>query len=201
VKQNALAGWIKSRSFGTHFAETSDGRTPTVKMSNLHQCWKQSTSNKPVLTNEGRKTMLTRWQPLAEVYGEMTRLQNEMNRLFDRNGSRAGVSAGYPAMNMWQDDSNLIVEAEIPGMELDDIEILVDGGNQLTIKGERKSPDQESGFWHRRERGFGQFRRTIELPKMVDADKVEAILKDGILTMTLPKPEEVKPRKITVKAR
>ncbi len=107
--------------------------------------------------------MLTRWQPVSEIYGELARLQNEVNRLFGRQGrngneGRMGVPAGYPALNMWQDDDNLIVEAELPGMELEDIEIFVDDGNQLTIKGERKAPVQETGAWHRRERGFGKFR-------------------------------------------
>ncbi len=150
--------------------------------------------------------MLTRWQPVSEIYGELARLQNEVNRLFGRQGrngneNRLGVPAGYPALNMWQDDNNLIVEAELPGMELEDIEIFVDDGNQLTIKGERKAPVRETGAWHRRERGFGNFVRTVELPSMVNAEKVEAVLKNGVLTMTLPKPEEVKPRKITVKAK
>jgi HSP20 family protein len=102
-------------------------------------------------------------------------------------------------MNLWEDEAKFMVEAELPGMELADIEILVDGGNQLTVKGERKSPLQDKATWHRQEREFGQFVRTITLPANIDADRVEAVLKNGVLTISLPKPEEIKPRKITVK--
>ena len=104
-------------------------------------------------------------------------------------------------MNMWEDGDNFVVEAEIPGMELDDIEIFVDGGDQFTVKGERKSPDAETGTWHRQERGFGSFKRTVTLPANVDSERVEAVLKNGVLTISLPKPEAVKPRKIKVKAK
>jgi HSP20 family protein len=144
--------------------------------------------------------MMTRW-PLADVQNEMSRLQNEMNRLFSRTGNgNPTTSQSYPALNLWEDGENFMVEAELPGMELDDIEIFVDGGNQLTLKGERKAPSEEVGAWHRQERGFGQFKRTVCLPADIDTTRVEAVLKNGVLTISLPKPEEVKPRKIAVKA-
>jgi HSP20 family protein len=85
-------------------------------------------------------------------------------------------------------------------MELNDVEIFFDGDNQLTIQGERKTPAPDAGTWHRRERGFGQFKRTISLPVSVASDDVSATLKNGILTIQLPKPEELKPRKIAVKS-
>jgi len=135
---------------------------------------------------------------------EMDRFQHEMNRLFDRFFPRDGgwaIETGvYPALNLWEDDESLYVEAELPGMELDDLEIYVTGNDQLTIKGERKAPEVQKGTWHRQERSFGSFTRLISLPAPVDADRVEAEFKNGVLTIRLPKREEAKPRRITVQA-
>lgn len=139
----------------------------------------------------------THWQPLAE----MNRLRKEMDRLFGQyqNGP-ARASHSFPPLNMWEDNDHLYVEAELPGFELDDLEIYVTGGNQLSIAGERKQPEHKEGAWHRQERGFGTFRRSLELPGDVDSDKVSATFKHGILTLTMPKSEEVKPRRIQVQA-
>jgi HSP20 family protein len=132
----------------------------------------------------------------------MNRLQDEMNRVFDRWGTgRVGTARGvFPAFNLWEDDGSIYVEAELPGLELADVEIYVTGSDQLNVTGERKEPDHEKGAWHRQERGHGKFSRTIELPHDVDAEKVTAEFKHGVLTITLPKQEEVKPRRIEVKA-
>jgi HSP20 family protein len=133
----------------------------------------------------------------------MNRLQTEMNRLFDRFGTDNGgrrVAPTYPAMNLWQDADNLYVEAELPGMELSDLEIYVSGGNQLSLKGKREAPSMETGAWHRQERGYGSFTRAITLPHDVDAEKVEAQFNHGVLCVTLPKSEGTKPRRIEVKA-
>ncbi len=141
--------------------------------------------------------------PWGAMGSELNRLQGELERVFGRMGlseSRRPVGAVYPALNVWEDGDHLFVEAELPGFELEDLEIFVSGENHLSMKGERKQPNQEGASWHRRERGFGAFSRTIELPSDVDADKVTANLKAGILTITLPKKEEVKPRRIEVKA-
>jgi len=130
----------------------------------------------------------------------MNRVRDEMERLFGRgNGSQRYAYTVYPPINLWEDDDNLFVEAELPGLELSDLEITVTGDNQLSIKGERKSPEVESGTWHRQERGYGSFSRLIELPEHVDAAKVSAEFKHGVVTITLPKKEEAKPRKIEVK--
>ena len=144
----------------------------------------------------------TRWQPLNDVWSEMGRLYDEMNRLFDRYGHadpRRRPAPGYPALDLTQDENNLYVEAELPGMELSDLEILVTGNDQLSIKGTRQQPDGEAGVWHRRERMAAEFTRMITLPQPVDPDKVEASLKAGVLTIKLPKREEARPKKITVK--
>lgn len=146
--------------------------------------------------------MLTRWHPFSDVRGEMNRLQEEMNRLFGRhlNGAREIAAGGYPPLNLWEDENNLYVEAELPGFDLENLEICVTGKNQLNIKGERKRPELENGMWHRQERGYGSFSRLMELPGPVDSEKVGAEFQNGVLTITLPKKEEAKPRRIEVKA-
>jgi HSP20 family protein len=146
---------------------------------------------------------VTRWAPLWEVQSEMNRLRNEMDRVFGRlgtSGSQLLSPTDYPALNLWEDDEHLYMEAELPGLGLEDLEIFVSGGNQLTISGERKEPSQDGISWHRRERGYGRFTRVIELPSPVNEDAVEASFTLGALTIKLPKHEEAKPRRITVKA-
>lgn len=145
--------------------------------------------------------MLSRWQPFSDVQSEMQRLHDEMNRLFGRhgNGAREFARRAYPPLNVWEDDSNFYVEAELPGFNLDDLEMYVTGDNQLSIKGERKQPELEKGSWHRQERGYGSFGRLMELPGVVNSDNVSAEFKDGVLTVTLPKQQEAKPRRIQVR--
>jgi len=136
------------------------------------------------------------------MMAEMNRLREEMDRLFSRfgwDGGRLLARATYPPLNLWEDEDNLYVEAELPGFELSELEITVTGENQLSLKGERRQPELQGGTWHRQERGYGSFSRLVELPHPVDADKVTAELKHGVLTITLPKREEAKPRKIEVK--
>lgn len=145
--------------------------------------------------------MLTRWQPFGDVRGEMNRLREEMNRMFGRygNGARSLAPASYPPLNLWEDENNLYLEAELPGFDLNELEMLVTGDTQFSIKGERKQPGLEKGAWHFQERGYGNFSRLMELPGAVDSDKVSAEFKNGVLTVTLPKKEEAKPRRIEVK--
>uniref|UniRef100_UPI003569F0A3 Hsp20/alpha crystallin family protein n=1 Tax=Novipirellula sp. TaxID=2795430 RepID=UPI003569F0A3 len=88
---------------------------------------------------------------------------------------------------------------ELPGFHMDDMEIYVTG-NQLTLKGERKPPEHEGGTWHRQECSYGKFSRMIELPGDIDSEKVSADFKNGVLHITLPKSEAIKPRRIEVKA-
>jgi len=146
---------------------------------------------------------LTRWQSVP-VWNQLQQLQTEMNRVFERwgeNGGRMlGLNVSYPAVNVWEDADTVCVEAELPGLDLKDLEIYVTGGNQLTLKGERKQPTPEKGVWHRQERGFGQFTRVLTLPYPVDADKVDARFDNGVLLVKLAKHESAKPRKIAVKS-
>lgn len=148
--------------------------------------------------------LMTRWDPFTDLWGKMNQFREGMDRLFDSVGLGDGpwpaLAAAYPGVNVWEDSDNVYAEAELPGMELSDLEIYVTRGDQLTIKGERKQPTSGSAFWHRQERGFGRFARVLTLPVVVDPDKVEARLHNGVLTITMPKSETARPRKITVKA-
>jgi HSP20 family protein len=125
-----------------------------------------------------------------------------MNRLFDRwneDSGRVFSWTHFPAVNVWEDGETLVVEAELPGLKLEDLEIFVTGNNQLTLKGERKVDAPEKGLRHRQERGFGKFVRTLTLPFAVDANNVDARFENGVLQIKLAKHESAKARKIVVK--
>ena len=107
------------------------------------------------------------------------------------------VSGALPPLNVWEAEKYLYVEAEIPGVKMDDIDVSV-LGDELTIKGERKNETDDGVSFHRRERRMGAFSRTIQLPTAVDAQGVQATLRDGVLTVTLSKAASVLPRRITV---
>jgi HSP20 family protein len=143
----------------------------------------------------------SRWQSFSPVWNQLHQFQDEMNRLFDRwNGGSVVGPAGFPALNVWEDGEEVYVEAELPGLDLKDLEIYVTGGNQLTLKGERKPFGPQQGVWHRQERAFGVFNRTLTLPFPVNPDNVDARLENGVLHLKLTKHESARPRKIPVKA-
>jgi HSP20 family protein len=142
----------------------------------------------------------TRWQPFSPLWNQLQQFQGEMNRVFDRwNGFGSGLAA-FPTVNVWEEGEHLHLEAELPGLDLKDLEIYVTGGNELTIKGRRQQAAPEKGVWHRRERSSGEFVRSLTLPYPVNADNVEARLDSGVLHVTLAKHESARPRKIPVKA-
>ncbi len=144
----------------------------------------------------------SRWQSFTPMWNQLEQFQREMNHLFDRwnDGGRAGGVATFPAVNVWEEGDEVLVEAELPGLDLKDLEIYVSGGNQLTVKGERKPLNPEKGVWHRQERAYGHFTRSLTMPFPVDADKVDARLENGVLLVRLAKHESARPRKIQVKA-
>ena len=133
----------------------------------------------------------------------MDRFSREMTNLlgnfFDGSSFAAFQPRAFPAVNVWEDGECLYAEAEVPGLSMDNMEIYV-VGNELTIKGHRKTPDESKRAFHRRERGAGEFVRVLTLPAEVNAEKVEATFKDGVLTVTLPKAEAARPRRISIKA-
>lgn len=141
----------------------------------------------------------TRWKPIANTaWTSLNQLNSEINRLFDNFAETGGQT--FPALNVWEENETLIVEAELPGLNLSDLEIFVTGQNQLTIKGERKAPEVGKNTVHRQERGHGSFVRALTLPFAVDDSKVEARFENGVLTIRLPKHEAARPRKINIKA-
>jgi len=124
-------------------------------------------------------------------------LRRELERLF---GDYERASAPAPAAVGFEDDgSNFVLRADVPGLAESDIQISV-AGNTVTLKGERKLEVPEGHSVHRRERSAVRFAKSFELPSRVDADKVTATLKHGVLTLTLPKAAEAQPRHISVKA-
>lgn len=131
-----------------------------------------------------------------DPFSELRRLQSDMDRLFWDAGL-AGRSAIFPPVNIWAGDDGLAVTAEIPGVEPGDIDLSVEG-DELRISGERKAPEEDAD-WRRRERAFGKFVRTVQLPFRVDPDSVEARFRGGQLEVTLRRPAADRPRKIAVK--
>jgi HSP20 family protein len=106
----------------------------------------------------------------------------------------------FPAVNVWQGPESVAITAELPGMEPGDIEISIKD-DLLTLSGERKAPDLlEGARWHRRERGFGKFSRTIRLPFAAREDRIEARMTHGVLRIAIARPDELKPKKIEIKA-
>lgn len=149
-----------------------------------------------------------RWKPglfgwHRDPFGEMDRLRREMDSIYSAFTEGRGIApaAGvFPALNMSEDDHNLYVRAELPGVAPENIDITTKQNN-LIIKGERKiATEGEKVSYHRKERDAGNFRRIISLPTRVDSEKVTATCKNGVLTVTLPKAEEAKPRQISVKS-
>ncbi len=149
-------------------------------------------------------TMLTRWEP----FREMRRLHD----LLDRVVEEAWLSPtqyeeereGLAPVDLYETDDEIVVKAIMPGMNANDINISVDR-DVLTIRGERKETRETNGKegrnYHLREIRFNRYFRSLRLPTMVDADKAKAEFVNGILTLTLPKAEEVKPKQISVKAK
>ncbi|MEM5773543.1 MAG: Hsp20/alpha crystallin family protein [Anaerolineaceae bacterium] len=140
------------------------------------------------------------YRQVPSVWQEMDRLQREMNRMFrSTNGVQLHPAPSFPAMNIWANEDGQVITAEIPGVDLEDLDISVTG-EILTLSGNRKAEQiGDSTTFHRRERGYGRFKRSIQLPYPVQGDNIEASFKNGVLTIVLPRAEQDKPRKIVVK--
>ena len=143
---------------------------------------------------------LIRWEPARE----MMTLREAMDRLFDDAFTRPlslrdGWSA--PAIDMYQTDDEIVVKAALPGFKPDEVQINVTG-EVLTLKGEVKQQEEKKErAWHMREQRWGTFERSVVLPTDVVSDKAKAEFENGILTISLPKAEEVKPKVISIKAK
>lgn len=141
---------------------------------------------------------LIRWEPFREALS----LRDWMDRALEESWNRpvAGINGlTAPAIDMFQTDDEIVVKATLPGVKSEDLNISVTG-DVLTIRGEVKDESSSNGVnYHVRERRYGSFSRSLALPTAVLADKARADFENGILTLTLPKADEVKPKTITVK--
>jgi HSP20 family protein len=144
-----------------------------------------------------------------DPFRDMMSLRDAMDRLFEESFVRPfggwPLLSGGPqslALDMYETDESLVVEASLPGISPDEVDISV-VGNTLTIKGEHeeKKEEKEEGKYHFRERRYGAFQRTVALPTDVSADKADASFQNGVLKLTLPKVEEAKPKRIEVKVK
>lgn len=135
------------------------------------------------------------WDP----WSELRRLQRSVSRL-DRlfEGGSPSRSAGFPALNVWRGADGVLVTAELPGIDPKALDISV-RGSTLVLRGSRQPDELKEGEgYHRRERGHGEFIRSLELPNRINAGKVEARYANGILRLSLPYAEEDKPRQVKV---
>lgn len=143
---------------------------------------------------------LIRFEPMRD----MITLREAMDRLFnDAFTPSVGATGGWqaPAVDLYQTDDEVVVKASLPGMKSDDVQISITG-DMLSLKGEfRQEEEKKERAYHLREQRYGVFERTFALPTAVVSDKAKAEFENGILTITLPKAEEVKPKMITVKAK
>jgi len=127
---------------------------------------------------------------------DMRRLQDEVNRNFQ---SASAASSTFPAINVYAHQDGIVITAELPGVKQDQLEITVHR-DTVTLRGERQDRPEDAGAYHRRERGRGSFGRTFGLPFQVDPDQVGAKLSDGVLILTLQRPEQDKPKRISITA-
>ncbi|MGD1996317.1 MAG: Hsp20/alpha crystallin family protein [Anaerolineae bacterium] len=144
---------------------------------------------------------LVRWEPFRELMS----LREAMDRLFEESVVRPGrlalVRAEALAVDMYETDDALIVKSAVPGVRPEDLDITI-SGDTLTIKGETKAEEEvREEDYVRRELRYGSFSRSLSLPLPIVADEAQAEFKEGILTLTLPKAEEIRPRSIKVKAK
>jgi HSP20 family protein len=141
---------------------------------------------------------LVRWDPIRELDS----LQGDMNRLFDSffesRAPNAPSRRWIPAMDLVETEDHLVLRGDLPGMTEDDVDIEIKDG-VLTVSGERKTDHEEKGEgYHRVERSFGSFSRSLSLPQGVDPGKVEAKFDNGVLEVRIPKPAEAKPTRVEI---
>ena len=133
----------------------------------------------------------------SDPFSEMRRLQDEVNRLF--SSYQFAPSAAFPAVNAYANEDGIALTAQLPGVAQNDLDISV-FRDTLTLRGRRQPEVGKRQAYHRRERGYGEFVRNISLPFSVDPERVEATMQDGMLRISLHRPEEDKPKRIRVSA-
>ena len=141
---------------------------------------------------------ITRWEP----FRDLTTMRKDVDRLFDEFFSMPAAARpdwGLPMVDMYQTENDIVVKATLPGLEPEDLDIQITG-DLLTLRGEVKQETVDEGAkFHLREHRYQSFSRSLTLPAAVVADKANAEMKNGMLTLTMPKAEEAKPKVITVK--
>jgi len=143
---------------------------------------------------------IVRWEPFGKLLSSQDRFNRLFTQIFPRSFDEgdASITTWMPAVDVYETEHNLTLKAELPGVDPKDIEARVEDGT-LYLKGERKfEKESKKENYHRIERTYGSFMRSFALPTSVDADKVSAEYRDGVLTLTLPKKEEAKAKTITV---
>ena len=139
---------------------------------------------------------------MLNTYGalaQMNRFRDELDRVFGVDAASWVKPSPFPPVNIWEDENALYLEAELPGLTMEDLEIYLHEGNELSIKGRRPEREHEAGSWLHKERANGEFSRTFKLAVDIDVAKIAAELNAGVLTVTLPKSESIKPKKIEIK--
>lgn len=137
-----------------------------------------------------------------DPFRDITSFRNDLNRLFAGalGGTVSGTQTWAPAVDVFETNDAVVLKAELPGLSTDDVSVEVDD-NVLTISGERILRDSvEKGHYYRLERSYGTFSRSLTLPQGIKADEVSATFTDGVLAVTVPKADEVKPRKVAIAA-
>jgi HSP20 family protein len=139
-----------------------------------------------------------RFGRLTDPYAELSRLRSDINKLF--SGATHSFTQAYPAVNIWVDEQEAIVTAELAGIDPEKLDISVQGDN-LNLSGSREPETlQETETYHRKERNGSRFARTLQLPFRIDANGIDARYEKGILKITVPRAAEDKARKISIKA-
>ncbi|MFN8058912.1 MAG: Hsp20/alpha crystallin family protein [Vicinamibacterales bacterium] len=145
---------------------------------------------------------IVRFDPFRELAGMQERMNRIFGEMYGRRGDDELMARGawLPAVDIFENDRHeIVLKAEVPGVNREKLDVRVEN-NTLTLSGERqKDTDVKDEQFHRVERVFGTFSRSFVLPSTVDAEKVKADFRDGILTITLPAREEAKPRQIQVR--
>jgi HSP20 family protein len=146
---------------------------------------------------------IVRWEPFRDLVG----LQDRMNRLFDESyrGLNRGADEDWalggawaPAVDIYEQEGNIVLKAELPGVDAKDVDVRVEN-NVLTLRGQRKFENEvKRESFHRIERSYGNFTRSFTLPSVVDTENIKADYRDGVLKVTLPQREEAKPKQISI---
>ena len=143
---------------------------------------------------------LTRWEPVREMMTLREAMDRLFNDAFTRPISMSGGSV-IPAIDLYQNNDEVVVKAALPGLKADDVQISVTA-DMLTLRGEfKEDTEDKDNVFHIREQRYGSFERSIMLPTIVQTDKAKADFENGVLTITLPKAETVKPKSISIKAK